>query len=256
MLKFGKKRGVKPPLPPKKKVNRADLTIPEHLNELRQRLLRGLLAMIVAVLICFAFGERLIAILAYPIGGIDRLISIEVTENVSVFMRVSLLGGFILAFPYMLYEALAYIRPALEDHEWRGLLIAIPFATLLFVSGVLFAYFVMLPAALPFLISFIGITTTPRLSNYFSFVTGLLFWIGVSFETPLAVYLMARFRLVTAEVLAKQWRIAVVVIAVLAAFVTPTPDPVNMGLLMIPLLVLYGLSILMAKIARPAGAEK
>jgi sec-independent protein translocase protein TatC len=219
-------------------------------------LLRGLLAMIVAVLICVAFGERLIAILAYPIGGIDRLISIEVTENVSVFMRVSLLGGFILAFPYLLYEALAYIRPALEDHEWRGLLIAIPFATLLFVSGVLFAYFVMLPAALPFLISFIGITTTPRLSNYFSFVTGLLFWIGVSFETPLAVYLMARFRLVTAEALAKQWRIAVVVIAVLAAFVTPTPDPVNMGLLMVPLLVLYGLSIGMAKIARPGGAEK
>lgn len=254
MLKF-RKKGTKTLSPPKKKVNRADLTIPEHLNELRQRLLRGLAAMILTVLVCFAFGERLIEILAYPIGGIDRLISIEVTENVSVFMRVSLLGGFILAFPYILYQALAYIRPALEDHEWRGLLIAIPFATLLFVSGVLFAYFVMLPAALPFLISFIGITTTPRLSNYFSFVTGLLFWIGVSFETPLVVYLLARFRLVTAETLAKQWRVAVVIIAVLAAFVTPTPDPVNMGLLMIPLLVLYLLSIGMAKIANPAKGE-
>lgn len=255
MLKF-RKKGAKPPTSPKKTVNRADLTIPEHLNELRQRLLRGLVAMIIAVFICFAFGERLIEILAYPIGGVERLISIEVTENVSVFMRVSLLGGFILAFPYLLYEALAYIRPALEDHEWRGLLVAIPFATILFISGVLFAYFVMLPAALPFLISFIGITTTPRLSNYFSFVTGLLFWIGVSFETPLAVYLLARFRLVTAGALAKQWRVAVVVIAVLAAFVTPTPDPVNMGLLMIPLLVLYVLSIGMAKIANPAREEK
>lgn len=255
MLKF-RKKGAKPPPQPKKTVNRADLTIPEHLNELRQRLLRGLVAMIIAILICFAFGERLIEILAYPIGGVERLISIEVTENVSVFMRVSLLGGFILAFPYLLYEALAYIRPALEDHEWHGLLVAIPFATILFISGVLFAYFVMLPAALPFLISFIGITTTPRLSNYFSFVTGLLFWIGVSFETPLVVYLLARFRLVTAGALAKQWRVAVVVIAVLAAFVTPTPDPVNMGLLMIPLLVLYVLSIGMAKIANPAREEK
>lgn len=254
MLKL-RKKGAKPPPPPKKTVNRADLTIPEHLNELRQRLLRGLMAMVIAIFICFAFAERLIEILARPIGGIERLISIEVTENVSVFMRVSLLGGFILAFPYLLYEALAYIRPALEDHEWRGLLLAIPFATILFLSGVLFAYFVMLPAALPFLISFIGIPTTPRLSNYFSFVTGLLFWIGVSFETPLAVYLLARFRLVTAGLLAKQWRVAVVVIAVLAAFVTPTPDPVNMGLLMIPLLVLYVLSIGMAKIANPAREE-
>ncbi|MEW6180536.1 MAG: twin-arginine translocase subunit TatC [Chloroflexota bacterium] len=251
-----RKKSPKPPVPKKKKVNRADLTIPEHLNELRQRLLRGLVALIVAVLACFAFGERLIQVLAFPIGGVERLISIEVTENVSVFMRVSLLGGFIIAFPYLLYEALAYIRPALEENEWRGLLIAIPFATLLFISGVLFAYFVMLPAALPFLISFIGITTTPRLSNYFSFVTGLLFWIGVSFETPLAVYLLARFRLVTAHSLARQWRVAVVVIAVLAAFVTPTPDPVNMGLLMLPLLVLYLLSIGMAKIANPVRNEE
>ncbi len=255
MLKF-RKKGVRSEPPPKKRVNRADLTIPEHLNELRQRLLRGLVAMGIAVLIAFAFGERLIEILAYPIGGMERLISIEVTENVAVFMRVSLLGGFILAFPYLLYEALAYIRPALEDGEWRGLLIAIPFASFLFMSGVLFAYFVMLPAALPFLISFIGITTTPRLSNYFSFVTGLLFWIGVSFQTPLVVYLLARFRLVSAGALARQWRVAVVVMAVLAAFITPTPDPVNMFLLMIPLLALYFLSIGMAKIANPAKEEE
>ncbi len=247
MFKLRKK--AKPAAPPKKKVNKADLTIPEHLLELRKRLLRGLVALIIAVIAAMLVGEKLIEVLAYPIGGVEKLISIEVTENVAVFMRVSLLGGFLLAFPYLLGEALGFIKDGLEPHEFRALMIAIPFATLLFAGGVLFAYFVMLPAALPFLISFIGITTTPRLANYYSFVTNLLFWIGVSFETPLVVYILARFRLVSAASLARQWRFAIVIIAILAAFVTPTPDPVNMGLLMLPLFVLYLLSILLAKVA-------
>ena len=125
---------------------------------------------------------------------------------------------------------------------------------MLFIAGVLFAYFVMLPAALPFLISFIGIRTTPRLANYYAFVTNLLFWIGVAFETPLVVYVLARLRLVTPRALARQWRMAVIVIAILAAVITPTPDPVNMTLLMLPLLVLYGLSVLLAFVAvRPTS---
>ena len=154
-----------------------------------------------------------------------------------------------LAFPIILWQLLGFVVPGLTPKERRSVLVAIPFASLLFVAGVLFAYFVMLPAALPFLISFIGIRTTPRLSNYFSFVTNLLFWIGVSFETPLAVYVLARLHLVTARMLLNQWRIAVVAIAVIAAFVTPTPDPINMGLLMIPLCILYMLSILLAALA-------
>ncbi len=221
----------------------------EHVSELRKRLVRALLAMVVTTAICAAFGENLIRILAQPIGGIEQLVSIEVTENVGVFMRVALLGGFILAFPIILWQLLEFIIPGLTEKERRGVLVAIPFATLLFAAGVLFAFYVMLPAALPFLISFIGIRTTPRLSNYFSFVTNLLFWIGVSFENTLAVYVIARLRLVTARALLGQWRIAIVVIAVIAAFVTPTPDPVNMALLMLPLFILYLLSILLAALA-------
>ncbi len=246
---FKPRKKSEPAAPKAKKINKIDLTIPGHLLELRKRLLRGLMVLIIAIIGAMLMGERLIEVLAYPIGGVDKLISIEVTENIAVFMRVSLLGGFIIAFPFLLGEALGFIKEGLEANEMRGLMIAIPFATLLFVSGVLFAYFVMLPAALPFLISFIGITTTPRLANYYSFVTNLLFWIGISFETPLVVYILARFRLVTAASLARQWRFAIIIIAILAAFVTPTPDPVNMGLLMLPLFVLYLLSILLAKVA-------
>ena len=97
----------------------------------------------------------------------------------------------------------------------------------------------MLPTAIPFLISFLGVTTTPRISNYIQFVTTLMFWVGVSFETPLVIFLLAKMRLVTAGALIRQWRIAIVVIAVLAAVITPTGDPVNMALLMAPLMALY-----------------
>ncbi|WP_299029441.1 twin-arginine translocase subunit TatC [uncultured Thermanaerothrix sp.] len=227
----------------------ATMSLWEHLEELRGRLLKGLIALGLTTSISFAFGERLIAILARPIGGVDKLVSIEVTENIGVFMRVSLLAGFILALPYILYQVVAFVVPGLTPRERRGLFIAIPAASALFIIGVLFAYFVMLPAALPFLISFIGIRTTPRLANYYAFVTNLLFWIGVAFETPLVVFVLAKLRLVSPGVLARQWRLAVIVIAVLAAIITPTPDPVNMTLLMLPLLALYGLSVLLAFVA-------
>ncbi len=226
-----------------------------HLNELRQRLGVVLLVLVLGVIASFFFAEQVIRFIAVPIGGLDRLQSIQITENIGVYMRVALLIGFIPAIPVLVGELLAFIRPGLLDHErrWldRSLLLVIPFALLLFLGGAGFAYFVMLPAALPFLTTFLGVQTNPRLSDYMNFVTNLIFWIGISFETPLVVFVMAKLRLVSAGMLARGWRVAVVVIAVMAAVVTPTVDPVNMGLLMLPLMALYGLSILLAKIARP-----
>ncbi len=221
-----------------------------HVAELRNRLFFALISLVITTLISFAFADKLVNLLASPVGGTEALISIEVTENVSTFMRVSLLSGFILALPFILYQLLAFILPGLMPKERRWVYVSIPLATLFFISGVAFAFKVMLPTALPFLISFMGIKTTPRLISYFNFVTNLLFWIGVSFETPLLVFLLAKLRFVSARQLAKGWRIAIVVIALLAAVVTPTPDPVNMGLLMLPLFLLYLLSILFAWLAR------
>ncbi|MFA5836150.1 MAG: twin-arginine translocase subunit TatC [Bellilinea sp.] len=234
----------------------ANMDLMQHIAELRKRLLIALAAVILMTVAALYFGEGLIDILAKPIGGVDKLVSIEVTENIGVFMRVSLLAGFIASLPITLYQLIAFLMPGLMPNERRGLVIAIPFATLLFVAGVAFAYYVMLPTALPFLISFIGVKTTPRLSNYFKFVTNLMFWIGLSFETPLVVYVLARLKIVTARQLAKQWRVAVVVIAVIAAVATPTPDPINMGLLMLPLFLLYWLSVLLAVIAGRGRKEE
>ncbi|WP_049784849.1 MULTISPECIES: twin-arginine translocase subunit TatC [Anaerolinea] len=227
-----------------------EMAIWDHINELRSRLLKALFSLIVTTLLSFMFSQYAIEILARPIGGIKNVVSIEVTENVGVFMRVSLLSGFILALPYILYQIFAFIVPGLLPHEKRILFTVIPIASILFISGVAFSYFVMLPAAIPFLVSFLGVQSFIRLSNYINFVTNLMFWIGVSFETPLIVFVLAKFKIVNSRMLLAQWRYAIVIIAVIAAMITPTVDPVNMGLLMAPLFALYLLSVFFARFAQ------
>jgi sec-independent protein translocase protein TatC len=234
--------------------NANEMSVWDHIFELRGRLLRAVIALALTTIASFLFAQRLIEFLAVPIQGLNNVIAIEVTESVSVFMRVSLLSGFIFAFPIIFYQIMAFVMPGLTREERRVLLLFIPFATILFVGGVAFAYYVMMPNAIPFLVTVIGgIETTPRISNYIDFVTNLMFWIGISFETPLVVFILAKFGIVTGKMLQSQWRFAIVIIALIAAVVTPTPDPVNMSLLMAPLFLLYLLSIVLAKIARPKG---
>jgi sec-independent protein translocase protein TatC len=226
-----------------------EMTIWDHLEEMRRRIFIAVIALVGTTLVSFALAQQLITILARPIGGLDKLQSIEVTENIGVFMKVSLLAGVILAMPVIVYELLMYILPGLTNSEKKWVFIAVPAASLLFLLGVIFTFLVMLPAAIPFLVNFLGVKSTPRLSNYVGFVTSLMFWIGISFETPMIIFILAKFRIVKPEMLAQQWRIAVVIIAVIAAAVTPTVDPINMSLLMAPLMALYGLSILLAYLA-------
>ena len=144
---------------------------------------------------------------------------------------------------------MGFVVPGLTDQEKRWVFLSIPFATLLFLGGVAFTYFIMLPTAIPFLINFLGIKTTPRPSFYIDFVTGLMFWVGILFEMPLVMFLLAKLGLVTAGFLLKGWRYAVVIIALVAAVVTPTSDPINMGILMLPLILLFFASVGLAAIA-------
>jgi sec-independent protein translocase protein TatC len=226
-----------------------EMSIWDHLEELRKRLLVAILALVAATGLAFYFAPRLLNILARPVGGLEKLHVIRVTENISVTMKVSLLGGVILAMPFIVYELLAYILPAMQKNEKRWLYFGVPAASLLFLGGVMFAYYVMLPVAIPFLTSFLDTQSSIILSDYIDFVTNLLFYIGLSFEIPLIVFVLAKFKLVTARLLLKQWRIAILVIAIIAAVATPTTDPVNMAILMVPLFFLYWLSVLLAALA-------
>jgi sec-independent protein translocase protein TatC len=218
------------------------LPLLQHLEELRQRVFRAFGALIVTTALSFIFAEQIINYLASPLGGSSALVSIEVTENISIFMRVSMLSGVILAMPVMVYQLLSFILPGLKQNEKRYLQLGVPGATFLFLSGVAFAWFILIPTAVPFLVEFMNIQTNVRPLNYFQFITALMFWIGLFFEMPLVVMVLARMGMITARQMISVWRYAVVAIAVVAAVITPTPDPVNMGLVMLPLSVLYVIS--------------
>lgn len=215
----------------------------EHFNALRKHLFRILIVLAVCAIGMFAFTEQVVDFLSQPIGGLDKLTAIDVTETIGVFMRVSLFGAVAVASPYIAFEFWLFAAPGLRPRARKMGLFGIPLVGVFFTGGLAFAYYLMLPTALPFLLSFMGIQTVPRISSYINFVTSLMFWIGIAFEFPLVIYVISLMGLVKPGQLLKYWRVAVVVIAVAAAAITPTVDPINMGLVMAPMIVLYFLSI-------------
>jgi sec-independent protein translocase protein TatC len=221
----------------------------EHVNDLRKHLFRSVAFLAVTTVISFFFAKYIIDYLARPIGGISHLQAIEVTEPIGVFMKVALLSGFALALPFITLQMWLFIVPGISRRSAMMGYIAIPAVVIFFVAGMAFAFYVMVPTALPFLLNFMGIPTLPRPASYMSFTVGLMFWVGIAFEFPLIIFVLANVGLVKADMLIKQWRIAIVGIAVLAAAITPTVDPVNMSLVMLPMVGLYFLSIGLAKIA-------
>ncbi|HEC23991.1 MAG TPA: twin-arginine translocase subunit TatC, partial [Chloroflexi bacterium] len=220
-----------------------------HVIELRERLLKSLIAIIVSSILSAAITQQIIIVLAEPVGGLEALQAIRVTEPFGIFFRVSITLGIILASPYVIAQLWIFIAAGLKPSERRVFYFLFPFAAFLFIAGVAFAYLAMLPVAVPFLINFMGINATPTLEDYLKFVTNVLLWVGISFEMPLVIFGLAKLKIVNAKMLAENWRIALVLIAVLAAVVTPTPDPINMGIVAAPLFVLYLLSIVLALFA-------
>jgi len=227
----------------------------DQVETLRMHLLRAIIALALTVGVSFFFTQEIIDFLAIPVGGLDKLIAIEVTESVGVFMRVALLSGIALAIPYIAFEIWWFAAPGLRPRERKMGLVGIPLATIFFIGGAAFTYFLMLPTALHFLINFMGIKADLRPQSYFTFVTGLMFWIGASFEFPLVIYVLSAIGLIKPRALAQQWRLAIVVISILAAVVTPTIDPVNQGLVMAPMILLYFVSIGLSYLAY-AGRKK
>ena len=215
----------------------------EHVEALRKHLLRMLLGLIAGIAISFAFTPQLVDYLSLPVGGIAALKAIDITESIGVFMRVALFAGIALASPYLAFELWLFVAPGLKPGARKLGLIGIPLSTILLITGMLFAYYFLLPSALPFLLNFMGIQTIPRPSSYINFVSGLLFWIGVAFEFPLVVFVLTLMGIAKPKFMAQQWRIAIIIIAIIAALITPTVDPVNMALVMGPMIILYFLSI-------------
>lgn len=228
-----------------------------HLNELRRRLIVSVVVLVVTTSIAFVFHPAIFRFLMGPAQGFEslrdnQLIFTQATEMIGITMKVSLMGGLVLASPIILFQVIMFVAPGLTSKEKRYLFALLPGAMLSFVAGAAFGYYVLLPPALRFLLTFGSDLATPmiRVGNYINLVVTLLFWLGVSFQTPLVMFFLSKIRIITPRALAKQRRFAVVVAFILGALITPTFDPVNQALVAVPIILLYEIGIWLAKLAR------
>ncbi len=226
----------------------------EHLEELRRRLMWTAGGFVIATIVAGIFADQLLEILRGPAGDIE-LIFIRPPEMFLGYFNIVVTFGILVTAPMALYQILLFIGPAFESDSERKMLrlmrwFGFPAVWVLFAGGVSFAYFVMLPVALDYFANFGGEAVVAQwtISEYLKFVLNILIWVGLSFETPLVVMMLARFGLVSPATLRKGWRVAFVVTAVVAAVVTPTPDPLNMSIVWLPLFALYLLGVLLAQI--------
>lgn len=232
-----------------------ELSFMEHLGELRRRVLICVVAVLIGSAVSFVFYEEIIRLLslpAYDLRGSQgiNLVFIEITELLTTAVKVSFVAGFVLALPVILYHAIMFIAPGLTRRERRYLYMFLPMALIAFASGVAFCYFVLIPPALRFLLGFSNVAEPLiRISNFVNLMVRLLFWMGLAFETPLVMYMLAQLGIVSARQLSRFRRLWIVIAFILGAIITPTFDPVNQALVAGPLLVLYELGIILAKIA-------
>ncbi len=226
----------------------------EHLVELRHRIFIVVGTLLVGSVVAFFFATPLLEFLTRPAGGIQLIVLAPIDMLWSTF-EVVLGTAAVITLPVMMYQVLRFIQPALETPQEKAAfrtvaLLGIPLVLVFFLLGSSFAYFIMLPFALQYLASFgTGIAKASwNVRAYFSFTLSVLMWVGVAFETPLVMAMLARLGMVSPQAMTRQWRYAIVGIAVLAAVITPTIDPLNMALVMAPLLGLYFLGVGFARI--------
>jgi sec-independent protein translocase protein TatC len=221
-----------------------EATLVEHLDELRSRLIIGLVALVPAFGLTFAFHERIIDWLTGPLPDDKRLVTLGVVEPFTTSVKVSLIAALALAFPILLWQIWSFLAPAVEAHAQRIVLTAVAIATTLFACGVLFMYYVVLPRALEFLTTFDDelYDIQIRASYYYSFVSWTLLAGGLAFQMPIFVLALVRLRVLTSARLRRNRKIAFVALLVFAILL-PTVDPVSLAFEVVPLLVLYEASI-------------
>ena len=231
--------------------NNKKLTFLGHLGELRQRLIRCVIAVVITSIISFIFFKPIFYYLILPAGDIN-LVYIEMTEMIGTIMKVCLTSGIILAMPYLTYQFLMFVSPALTRKEKRYVYLILPWIALMFVGGVAFGYFILIPPATKFLITFGSDIATPqiRIGNYISIVSRLLLAIGLAFEMPVVTTFLARLGIITPKWLASKRKLAIIFAFILAAIITPTFDPINQSLVAVPLIILYEMSIWLAKLVQ------
>jgi len=228
-----------------------ELPVTEHIEELRQRIFKSVVALVVGFLIAWPFKKDILLFLEKPLPEDLRgkLIFLSPPEAFFTALKVSFFAGVLIALPFVLYQAWRFIEPGLYEHEKRFILPFIFFSLLFFFGGASFAYFVILPFGLRFLLGFMGDLLTPQITvgSYISFVIQMILAFGFVFLLPVVVWLLSKLGVINYRMLENNRKYAILVIFVIAAVLTP-PDIFSQVMMALPLLGLYELSIWIAKI--------
>lgn len=223
-----------------------ELSFVEHLDELRLRIIISLAVLAVSSCMAFLYASEIIVILKSPASGvIDRLVFFNPADAFMVYIKVSLFAGLVVSMPVIFYQLWGFVSPAIDERIRKNGLLFLAATAGMFTAGGSFGYFVLLPAAFKFLLSFArdGLEPLISVSSYISFVIGFVLACGAVFEMPVLSYLLSRMGIINHLIMRRAWKYALIFIFIAAAIITPTPDIFNMTMLAIPMLLLYEVSI-------------
>ena len=231
-----------------------------HIADLRKRLTISSLTVIAMFFVCFAFYEPILEWMMLPVKDAlpegSNMVAVEIQETFFTAMKVAFFAGFIVSLPVIFWQMWLFLAPGLYDHEKKLVIPFVFFATLMFLTGAAFAYYIVVPIGFDFLIAFGSsvVTVLPSIGKYVGFFTKLMIGFGIAFELPVITFFLAKIGLVDDVMLKNFFRYAVVLIFILAAILTP-PDVISQILMAAPLILLYGVSIYIAKVFNPAQKE-
>ena len=228
--------------------NPDDLSFVGHLEELRSRLIKSLLAVLVAACFFYAFIDKILVVLIQPVG---KVVFTSPADAFVARVTLTLYGGVLLALPVIIYQVWRFVAVGLKDNERKYIFLLAPFSLLFFLAGGLFAYFIMIPVSLRFLLSFSSDFIVPMITikNYISFAGMMILAFGVVFELPLVLVFLTKIGIVTPQFLAEKRRHAIVFILIVSALLTP-PDAVTQIIMSVPLVVLYEIGIVACRLTR------
>jgi sec-independent protein translocase protein TatC len=233
------------------------MSLGDHLEELRARLILALLGFAVALVVCLSFGKFIISLIEMPyikaMGKQVSLQSIAPTDGFVSYMNISMIAAVVVASPWIFYQLWLFIAAGLYPHEKRYVYLAVPFSTILFITGALFFVFIVAPLTLRFLVLFnisvLGVTSNFTFKNYVSFVATMMLVFGLAFQTPIAIFFLNKTGLVSIEALRTSRKYVVLGVIVVAAAATPGSDLVSLFALSIPMYLLFELGILLSYFA-------
>jgi sec-independent protein translocase protein TatC len=237
------------------------MSLTDHLIELRKRLVRSVIVLLIGFGACYYYKDFIFDIITRPLVHVlpknGYLIYTGLTEAFFVYMKLAFFASLIITCPFIIYQIWKFISPALHSSEKKYVLPFVFFSTLLFISGVLFGYFIVLPPAFEFFVSFNNqyLQAMLSFSDYISLFVTFLLGFGLSFELPVFIFFLAKLGIVNPQMLSKNRKYAILVIFIVAAILTPSPDALSQILMAIPLMFLYEVSIFITKFAGKKKAD-